>query len=157
MATRIDHKFVHPELSYDAEPNFQPCIKISVLFKKLESVSYETFFLHWRTVHADLTLATQAFRDNILRYTQCSQTPELKEKAKSMGNVLDFDACAQLWTRSWEDWEKFSTSPEYAAALTEDSGRFLQMPPTYMVCNENLIVGDASKQIGGKDGLSFAK
>jgi hypothetical protein len=28
--TKIDHTFIHPELSYDAEPNFQPCVKVSV-------------------------------------------------------------------------------------------------------------------------------
>jgi hypothetical protein len=44
--TKIDHKFTHPQLDYNAEPNFQPCIKVSVFFRKIDSVSYETFFGH---------------------------------------------------------------------------------------------------------------
>lgn len=45
---------------------------MSVFFKKLDSVSYDTFFEHWQTVHADLAVATQAFQANILRYAQVS-------------------------------------------------------------------------------------
>ena len=68
--TRINHNFKHKELSYDATPNFQPAIKISVFFRKLEGVTFETFFDHWRSVHADLAIATQAFQSHILRYAQ---------------------------------------------------------------------------------------
>lgn len=71
--TKIDHEFTHPQLAYDAEPNFQPCIKVSVFFRKIDSVSYETFFGHWQSVHADLAVATEAFRHSIQRYVQVSQ------------------------------------------------------------------------------------
>lgn len=67
---KIDHDFTYKQLGYDVEPNFQPCLKVSVYFKKLDSVSYEQFFGHWSTVHADLASATQIFRDVIQRYNQ---------------------------------------------------------------------------------------
>lgn len=73
--TKVDHKFIHPELDYDSTPNFQPCIKVSVFFKKLDSIDYDTFFGHWQTVHADLAVATQAFRKHIVRYCQVSCCP----------------------------------------------------------------------------------
>lgn len=39
---------------------------------------------------------------------QFHQTPEMKEKAKSLGLThLDFDGCSEIWVKSWEDWEKF--------------------------------------------------
>lgn len=47
-------------------------------------------------------------------------------------------------------------SEEYAAALGEDSPLFMQLPVTYMVGHENLVVGDASGQMGGDDGLNVA-
>ncbi|KAL3486077.1 EthD domain-containing protein [Aspergillus germanicus] len=158
MPTKPDHKFKHPELSFAAEPNFQPAIKVSVYFKKLDNITYETFYHHWRTVHADLAVATQAFQDHILRYVQHHQTPEMKERARSLGeNVLDYDGCAQLWVRTWDDWMAFYTSKEYAAALSDDCHFFMQLPMTYMVGYENLVVGDASKVLGGRDGLSTNK
>ncbi|KAJ5668471.1 uncharacterized protein N7477_007041 [Penicillium maclennaniae] len=151
MTTQISHQVTYLELSYDKEPNFQPCIKVSVFFKKLESVSYETFFEHWKTVHADLAIATKAFQGNILRYLQHHQAPEMKARAQSLGaNVLDYDGCAQHWVRNRDDWMKFYTSEEYAASLSEDCDRFMKLPMTYMVGYENLVVGDALKDIGGQ-------
>lgn len=70
--TKIDHQFTHEQLNYDSKPNYQPCIKVSVFFKKIDSIDHDTFFGHWQTVHADLAVATAAFRDHIVRYAQVS-------------------------------------------------------------------------------------
>lgn len=58
---KIDHDFKNDALSYDAKPNYQPCIKLSFWFNKLPEVSHEAFHSHWETVHADLTIATKDF------------------------------------------------------------------------------------------------
>ncbi len=67
---QIEHNFTYPEVDYASEPNYQPCIKVSVFFRKIDSIDHDTFFGHWRTVHADLAVATNAFRDHIIRYAQ---------------------------------------------------------------------------------------
>ncbi|KAJ5958504.1 Dimeric alpha-beta barrel [Penicillium vulpinum] len=150
-----DHKFTHPELNYEAEPNFQPVIKVSVFFRKKDGISHEDFFTHWQTVHADLAVATEAFQHNILRYVQHHQTPEMKARMTGIGeSVLDYDACAQLWVRNWDGWLGFCQSPEYLAALSDDCERFMALPMTYMIGYENLVVGDAAQTLGGKSGLS---
>ncbi|KAL6407687.1 hypothetical protein AUP68_08708 [Ilyonectria robusta] len=57
----------------------------------------------------------------------------MKQRAESLGeNVLDYDGCAQLWVRSWDDWLAFYNSKEYAAALSDDCDRFMTLPMTYM-------------------------
>lgn len=82
----------------------------------------------------------------------------MKEKAKSLGeNVLEYDGCAQLWVRSWDDWMAFYNSKEYAAALSDDCDRFMALPMTYMVGYENLVVGDANSSVPGKDGLNIGE
>lgn len=65
-----EHVFVHPELQPDVTPNFQPCLRVSCFFNKKESITYEEFFAHWQTIHADLAVATKEFSEVILRYTQ---------------------------------------------------------------------------------------
>lgn len=75
---KLDHDFTFPQLSYEATSNFQPCIKVSVFFKKLDSIDYDTFFGHWQTVHADLAVATQAFRAGIERYVQVRVATRLR-------------------------------------------------------------------------------
>ncbi|KAJ5683451.1 Dimeric alpha-beta barrel [Penicillium macrosclerotiorum] len=150
-----EFQFTHPEFAYEATPNFQPAIKVSVFFRKREGITDEAFFKHWATVHADLAVASQAFQSHILRYAQHHQTPEMRGYAASLGEkVLDFDACAQLWVRTWDDWLAFCNSEEYAAALGDDCKRFMELPMTYMVGYENLVVGDTSTVLGGKDGVS---
>lgn len=71
-SNQISHIFTHPELSYEAQPNFQQCIKVSVVFSKIHSIDFDTFFRHWETVHADLAVATNAFRNHVVRYAQVS-------------------------------------------------------------------------------------
>jgi hypothetical protein len=68
------HKLSSPQFDNNHEPNFQPCIKVSVFFNKIESIDYDTFFGHWQTVHANLATATEAFKENIVRYVQVSYT-----------------------------------------------------------------------------------
>lgn len=71
---KIDHQFKHRQLSYDAQPNVQPCIKLSFWFNKLPHVSDEQFHRHWETVHADLTIAAKEFNVcKIQRYVQVRQ------------------------------------------------------------------------------------
>lgn len=72
----------------DAVPNFQPAIKVSVFFNKIESITYETFFEHWQGVHADLAVATQAFRGHILRYVQVKPS----ETRRSEGSLTYLDS-----------------------------------------------------------------
>ncbi|KAJ5921057.1 Dimeric alpha-beta barrel [Penicillium verhagenii] len=86
---------------------------------------------------------------------QLHHTPEMQELSRSLNeNVLEYDACAEIWVRTWDDWLKFSGSDEYMSALGEDCQRFMQLPMTYMVGRENLVMGDAFREIGGKHGFS---
>ncbi|KAH7413068.1 hypothetical protein BKA64DRAFT_660224 [Cadophora sp. MPI-SDFR-AT-0126] len=58
---KIDYQFTYSQLDYSSKPNFQLCIKVSVFFKKIDSIDYGTFFGYWQTIHADLAVATKAF------------------------------------------------------------------------------------------------
>ena len=70
---KIDHTFKHQQLSYDAKSNYQPYIRLSFFFSKLPNVSYEQFHRHWETVHADVTVASKAFKEcHVGRYVQVS-------------------------------------------------------------------------------------
>ncbi|KAJ3545001.1 hypothetical protein NM208_g2738 [Fusarium decemcellulare] len=148
---KIDHQFAHSRLDYNSKHNFQPCIQVSVFFKKIDSIDYDTFFGHRQTVHADLAVAPEAFRNHIHH-----QTSEMKERARSLREgVFDYDGCAQLWVRTWDDWLAFYNSKEDAVALSDDCNRFLALPTTYMIGYENIVVGGASKSLSGKDGIDI--
>ncbi|KAK3048038.1 hypothetical protein LTR09_010553 [Extremus antarcticus] len=153
---KIDHDFKNDQLSYDAKPNYQPCIKLSFWFSKLPEVSYEQFHRHWETVHADLTIATKDFGVcKVQRYVQFHQTPEMKERAQSLGlEHFDFDGCSEIWVKSWEDWERFYKSDDYAKALAPDCRFFMAMPIKVAVGYENLVYGEALPEMGGTNGVT---
>jgi hypothetical protein len=149
---KIDHNFEHSLLSYDTGVHYQradpsihricrpllatlltrhestACVKISLFFNKRDDVSYAHFHKHWATVHADLTIASAPFRiHNLQRYTQHHQTPETKATVQRVGHkLLDFDGCSTMWVRSWDDYERFITSTEYAG-LAADCDHFLDV------------------------------
>ncbi|KAK1059742.1 hypothetical protein LTR12_007589 [Friedmanniomyces endolithicus] len=106
---KIDHEFKNKALSYNAAPNYQPCIKLSFFFNKKPEVSDEQFHRHWETVHADLTIAAKDFKAcQIQRYVQFHQTADMKDKAKQLGlEHVAFDGCSEIWVRDWDDWMKF--------------------------------------------------
>lgn len=57
---------------------------------------------------------------------QVYQSPEMKKKLQELGmEVLDFDACSQIWVRSWDDWVEFAGSKEYMDALMPDADHFM--------------------------------
>ncbi|TPX08254.1 uncharacterized protein E0L32_001850 [Thyridium curvatum] len=112
---RIDYDFVHEKLSYDAGVYYQPCVKVSLYFKKLPNVSWEHFSKHWATVHADITVSSETFKEHgCLRYVQHHQSAEDKEWVKKCGHsLLDYDGCTSLWFKTWEAYYGFLHSPGY--------------------------------------------
>ena len=125
---------VTSERTLISEPAY---LKLTFYFNKLPHVSHEHFFRHWETVHADLTVACKDFGIcGLKRYVQVrascqttfvqifdqcndlqfSQTPETKEKARTLPGVevLDFDGCSEIWVQSWEDWERFANVSDHS-------------------------------------------
>ena len=79
----------------------------------------------------------------------------MKQKAQSLTGIkmLEFDGCSEIWVKSWDDWVNFFSSPEYNAALSPDCKYFMQMPISVYAGEENLMFGEAVKEMGGSDGI----
>ncbi|KEF56743.1 uncharacterized protein A1O9_06933 [Exophiala aquamarina CBS 119918] len=142
-------------LSEKAGGNRQPYYKIMFFLNKKPDISDEDFHKHWEMVHADLTVATKAFRDvSILRYVQYHQTTEIKTEASSLGlTCLPYDGCTEMYVKDLNDWKSFTDSPEFKSVLASDSRRFIGQA-SVMVGYESVIYGDAIPSLGGKDGVS---
>ncbi|KAL5391787.1 hypothetical protein DPSP01_001076 [Paraphaeosphaeria sporulosa] len=159
---KVNHTFSNDRFNWDAGENYQPCIKLSFFFKKLPNVDDDHFQMHYNHVHADLTVAAKLFNVvKIQRYVQTYQTPEIKARIRKAGmELLDYDACSQIWVREWEDWERFSTSPEYAAALLPDADHFMDYKNSgikVFAGQDNLIFGKAIPGCDETDGVTRAE
>jgi hypothetical protein len=95
------------------------CIKLSFFFRKSPTVTDAFFQKHYNHIHSDLTVACKKFHAvKIARYVQLYQSPGLKGKLKELGmDVLEYDACSQIWVRKWE----------YRAALMPDAEKFMNL------------------------------
>lgn len=132
------------------------CIKISLFFRKRPDVSYDHFYKHWATVHADLTAASQAFRaHNILRYTQHHCTPEMRARVPQLGvEVMDYDACTTMWVREWDDMVSFHASEDFQR-MAADCGHFLDLTPgglRAMAGHDVIVVGEPIPGVDGATG-----
>lgn len=70
-----NYKYIFQELQPQTNgrgSNEQPYYHIMLLFKKRPDVTEEYFHMHWKTVHADLTVAGKNIGIMVSRYVQVS-------------------------------------------------------------------------------------
>jgi hypothetical protein len=117
--------------------------------------------MHYNHIHSDLTLASKGFNVyKVQRYVQLIQTSGMKKHIQSLGmDLLDYDAVSTIWVRSWEDWERFSGSPEYAAALMPDAGKFMDLAHgiKVMAGHDMIVFGKGIPNVDVKDGITRAE
>ncbi|KAL5350356.1 hypothetical protein V496_02811 [Pseudogymnoascus sp. VKM F-4515 (FW-2607)] len=99
-------------------------IRISFFFTKIPSMSQSQFESHWRDTHGRLAIATKAFREaQIQQYTQIHNDKSLTKRAAELFLPLvefDWDACSEMYVKSWEDYLVFATSDEARDILGPD-------------------------------------
>jgi hypothetical protein len=79
----------------------------------------------------------------------------MKEKIKDLTGIemLEFDGCSEIWVQTWDDWMNFFKSDEYNRAMNPDCKYFMAMPISVYAGEENLVFGEAVKEMGGSDGI----
>ena len=82
------------------------------------------FEAHWRDTHGQLALASKAFSDaKIQKYVQNHNDKALSKKAAELGLPLvefEWDACSEMYVKTWEDYLVFATSEEARDLLGPD-------------------------------------
>ncbi|KAL4985917.1 EthD domain-containing protein [Aspergillus falconensis] len=110
-------------------PPAKALIRVSSFFTKHPSLSKADFTTYWRETHGPLVLKSKIFRvANVLLYSQVHNRRDLAEAAAKLGpSALEFewDACSEMYFRTWEDYEKFAKSDEMRDVLGPDGARIL--------------------------------
>ena len=106
-----------------------PLIRVSFFFTRHPSMSQSEFESHWRETHGCLAVASKAFSDaKIQQYSQIHNSRALNEEAAKTGLPLvefDWDACSEMYVKSWEDYLVFATSDEMRDILGPDGARIM--------------------------------
>lgn len=87
------------------------------------------FEAYWRDTHGRLAVASKAFSEaKVQQYTQIHNNKALNKEAAKMGLSLmdsEWDACSEMYFRSWEDYLVFATSNEMRDVLGPDGARIM--------------------------------
>lgn len=106
-----------------------PPIRVSFFFTKHPSMSQSEFESYWRDTHGRLAIATKAFGEaKIQQYTQIHNNEPLNKEAAKLGLPLmnlRWDACSEMYVKTWENYLTFATSDEMKDILGPDGARII--------------------------------
>ena len=106
-----------------------PLIRVSFFFTKRPYMSQSEFETYWRDTHGRLAVASKAFSEaKIQQYSQIHNSKDLSKEAAKLGLPLmefEWDACSEMYVRTWEDYVKFATSDELRDVLGPDGARIM--------------------------------
>jgi len=118
-------------------------VKVVILMKRRAALSVDEFQDHLRAGYGPLA----AMGPGLLRYVQSCALPQGYAK----GELL-FDAIGEMWFDSFENYDYYVRSPQFAAAREEegaflDRSRTVTMPVDVHVIKEGAIPDNAVKNI----------
>jgi uncharacterized protein (TIGR02118 family) len=141
-----DPKFIDPEsvsilVTREVEkiaPNGDPGVKLSVVIKRKEGMSFEDFDHYWDVDHAELVTSVPEFTRHVRRYVQAHLVPEYtgegdESKLQSQWGKAAFDGIAELWFDSTEDMVAAFNEPKFLELIGPDDPNFIDPPNTELM------------------------
>ncbi|KAF1958557.1 hypothetical protein CC80DRAFT_408402 [Byssothecium circinans] len=156
--TAENHKYVFDEAKPGNDFFRQPYIRFMVFFRM--KPDKEASRQHWKTVHADLTLATANTGVDILRYTQFNQDPASIDMIqpiveKTGGTILAFDGIAEFHAKDADSIKKFMLRAFDDPKITADIKFFIDesVPLGFMAGYDQVVYGGGTETSGGHHGI----
>ncbi|KAK7179675.1 hypothetical protein DPSP01_011577 [Paraphaeosphaeria sporulosa] len=105
-------------------------IRITILIKKLDTVSTEDFHSYWSTKHPSIFLSVPTAQKLLLRYSQYHisrpLTTALRKGAHMPCLEPEFDGAAEFLVESLEDFGTIFADPIYESVVVPDEESFLK-------------------------------
>ncbi|EHL02568.1 Dimeric alpha+beta barrel [Glarea lozoyensis ATCC 20868] len=122
----------------------QKAVKITIMFKKLDTITNEEFHSHWSNVHPKIFLGVKIVQEKIIKYAQHHVNNEVSEGLKAAGlPVADYDGCAEIYARSVEELMSVFQDEEYLRVVVPDEMRFLKRDEAKMILGwEDVLFDD---------------
>ncbi|KAG6551672.1 hypothetical protein Mapa_006759 [Marchantia paleacea] len=101
-------------------------LKVSVLVKRKEGVSFEDFDNYWTYNHGALLASLPKLRHNFLKYTQNHVDLNVSKAANALGfPVADYDGILDILVENWETFQALYASDEYQNFVIPDEQNFV--------------------------------
>lgn len=115
-------------------------IRITVLVKKLDTISEEAFHKYWSESHPAIFLSTPSARRLLVKYSQyhisSALTTALRTGAHAPNLNTEFNGGAEFWVESLEDFAAIFADPVYLKDVIPDEESFMKRGESWMFVGE---------------------
>ncbi|KAF2444498.1 hypothetical protein P171DRAFT_485947 [Karstenula rhodostoma CBS 690.94] len=154
------HAYTFSEYKPGTESNRQPYFRFMILFKINPDLCEKQAHEHWKTVHADLTLAAKNTGVLIERYVQFHADGASRQAIQSLVDtgsveVAPYDGIAEFHAKDAESVLKFIGNAFADPVIGRDQAYFTdgRMKYNVMAGYDTLIYGSGIQTSGGTDGI----
>ncbi|PSN68072.1 hypothetical protein BS50DRAFT_633704 [Corynespora cassiicola Philippines] len=123
--------------------------RITILVKKLDTVSVEHFHDYWSKKHPAIFLSVPSAQKLLIKYSQFhisrSLTTSLRTAAHAPVLESEFDGAAEFWVESLDDFGAIFSDPVYLEKVVADENTFIERAMSMILVGE-----EEQKWIEGK-------
>ena len=113
-------------------------IKLTILLRRIPSMTHEQFVAYHREQHAPLFCALPEVRRHVRRYVQSHTVPAVLPGLPP----VTFDGITEIWTDDVAGLEAVFTSESYMATIRPDEARFLDLHGCeFVLSTETVMIG----------------
>ena len=110
--------------------NGAPKIKLAVVIKRREGMSFDEFDHYWNHIHGAIVTAVPEFTRHVRRYVQAHWVPGYSgagdaSKLTTQWRRAPFDGIAELWFDGIADMVAAFNEPQFMAKIAPDDERFV--------------------------------
>ncbi|OIW22638.1 hypothetical protein CONLIGDRAFT_638240 [Coniochaeta ligniaria NRRL 30616] len=100
-------------------------VRVTLLIKKLDRLSYDEFDKYWEGPHADIFLNVPIVKEKVLKFSQFHTNRDVSIKFAALGfPISEFDGGVDIWVASVEDMVAIIQDPEYQRLVVPDGKVF---------------------------------
>ncbi|KAK5676904.1 hypothetical protein LTS10_010668 [Elasticomyces elasticus] len=125
-------------------------IRLTILIRKLPSISTEEFNKYWSDSHPSTFLSVPIVQEKLIKYQQFHASHPFSAGLKTHGlPVADYDGGAEFWAETYEDMMAVFQDPEYERIVVPDEMKFLDREKAVMMLGWEEVKWDNHKPAEG--------
>ncbi|KAK5736812.1 hypothetical protein LTR17_007137 [Elasticomyces elasticus] len=125
-------------------------IRLTILIRKLPSISTEEFNTYWSNAHPSTFLSVPIVQEKLIKYQQFHASHPFSAGLKTHGlPVADYDGGAEFWAETYEDIMAVFQDPEYERIVVPDEKKFLDREKAVMMLGWEEVKWDDHKPAEG--------
>jgi len=121
-------------------------VRLTVLIKKLDTISDADFHAYWSKSHPKIWLSIKVVKERVVKYSQFHVNRQvMDELAAKRLPIVDYDGVMSIWGHSVEDLVAIFQDEEYKRVVVPDEEKFLNRRSAKF-----LLGHDEDKWVDGK-------